>query len=135
MSGVPVTEISRGLDLQHTYVVLRDGGSTETLDYTPDFWDTADQREELRSGRLVAVFPYVEDWPSWRMHSQADELLVLLSGVVDLVLDTEHGPETISLRGNEACLVPAGTWHRAIVHEPGTVLQLTRGQGTLHRPV
>jgi hypothetical protein len=31
--------------------------------------------------------------------------------------------------------VPAGVWHRAIVHEPGTALHLTRGQGSMYRPV
>jgi hypothetical protein len=26
-------------------------------------------------------------------------------------------------------------WHRAIIHEPGDMLFITRGEGTQHRPV
>jgi mannose-6-phosphate isomerase-like protein (cupin superfamily) len=130
-----VTEIPRGLDLQRTYVVLRDGGATETIEHSPEFWDTVDQREELRSGRLVAVFPCDEDWTNWEMHPQADELVVLLSGAVDLVFEQDGGTHTVSLRGNESYIVPAGVWHRAVIHVPGTMLRLTRGQGTMYRPV
>jgi mannose-6-phosphate isomerase-like protein (cupin superfamily) len=108
---------------------------TETLDYTPEFWDSVDQREELRTGRLVAAFPYAEDWSNWEMHPQADELVILLTGAIDLVFDRDGNEQTVSLRGNEAALVPAGVWHRAIVHEPGTALHLTRGQGSMYRPV
>jgi len=69
------------------------------------------------------------------MHPAGDELVYLLEGAVDMVLDEGDGERVVELRGRSAVLVPAGAWHRAIVHEPGDVLHITRGHGTQHRPV
>jgi hypothetical protein len=38
-------------------------------------------------GRLVTVFEMAEDWTTWEMHPEGEELLVLLSGAMTLVLD------------------------------------------------
>lgn len=130
MAGVP-----EGFDLLRTYVVLHDGGRADTIALTPDFWDTIDQRRELEHGRLVAVFPYDADWSTWEMHPNGDELVVLLSGAVDMVLEVDGHEKTVALRGNEGIVVPAGVWHRAVVHRSGAALHLTRGSGTEHRPV
>ena len=82
----------------------------------------------------MAVFPYTEDWDHAEMHPAGDEVVFLLSGSVDLVLDVDGGEQVVELRGRTGCLVPRGVWHHAIVHTESEVLHITPGEGTQHRP-
>ena len=121
--------------LEDTYLQLDDGPGSSRLEVDEDFWETIDQRPGLHNGRLVMVTRYTDDWDSWEMHPAGDEVVYLLEGAVDFVLHQGDGERVVELRGRSACLVPAGAWHRAIVHEPGDVLHITRGAGTRHRPL
>ena len=40
----------------------------------------------------------------------------------------------MTLQPGTACVVPRGTWHRQIVHQPAELLAITYGKGTQHRP-
>jgi mannose-6-phosphate isomerase-like protein (cupin superfamily) len=124
-------------DLAATYVRLADGPSAVPVDVGQDFWATIDSRPDLLAGRLVAVFHFgsLGSWPHWEVHPAGDELVCLLSGAIDLVLEEEGGERVVPLRDRAACIVPRGVWHRGIVHQPGDALFITRGAGTQHRPV
>ena len=124
---------SKGFDLATTYLALADGPGAKRIEVGPDFWATIDERTDL-SGRLVAIFPYDADWNSWEMHPDGDEIVVLLSGAVDLVLDLPSGQRTVELRDRGAAIVPGGVWHTADVLAPSEALHITRGAGTTHRP-
>lgn len=121
-------------DLGSTYVQLRDGPQAGAVPVGPDFWQTIDQRSDLDDGRLVMVSRMAADWPHWEMHPAGDEIVYLLSGAMDLVLDEPGGPRTVALRPGQAVIVPRGIWHRGTVHQPGDALFITRGAGTQHRP-
>ena len=69
------------------------------------------------------------------MHPAGDEVVALLSGEVDLILEEGSHEITVSLKGRRTLIVPQGTLHRAVVREPGDMLFITRGAGTQHRPV
>jgi hypothetical protein len=43
------------------------------------------------------------------MHPAGDELLVLLSGAIDIVLESESRTRTVQLHEGMSCIVPAGT--------------------------
>ena len=124
---------SKGFDLTTTYLALADGPGAKRIEVGPDFWATIDERTDL-SGRLVAIFPYDADWASWEIHPDGDEIVVLLSGAVDLVLDLPSGQRTVELRDRGAAIVPGGVWHTADVLAPSEALHITRGAGTTHRP-
>ena len=64
------------------------------------------------------------------MHPAGDEILYLLSGKIDLILENNEALETVSLSAGKAVIVPAGTWHTAKIREPGDLLSITRGAGT-----
>ena len=49
------------------------------------------------------------------MHPAGEEVVYLLSGAIDLVLDGADGERIVPLRDGEAYIVPRGTWHRAVV--------------------
>jgi mannose-6-phosphate isomerase-like protein (cupin superfamily) len=131
-------------DLQRTYVFLEDGGRAPAIEVSEAFW------HELMSGRptspdaalvangagwLTAVYAMDRDTPSWEMHPAGDELLVLLSGAIDVVLDGRDGQRVVALTAGASCVVPRGTWHRQIVRTPALELAVTYGKGTEHRPV
>ena len=128
-----MTATSKGFDLATSYLVLADGPDAKRIEVGPDFWETIDERTDL-AGRLVAIFPYDADWTSWEVHPDGDEIVVLLSGAVDLVLDLPGGHRTVELRDRGAAVVPRGVWHTANVLAPSEALHITRGEGTTHRP-
>jgi mannose-6-phosphate isomerase-like protein (cupin superfamily) len=121
-------------DLATTYVQLDDGPQAFRVEVDDEFWATIDRRPELRGGRLVGAFHNATDWDVWEMHPAGDEVVCLLTGAVDVVLDEPDGERVVELGAGQTCIVPRGVWHRAVVREPGDTLHITRGEGTQHRP-
>jgi hypothetical protein len=134
---MPADREPRGevFDLARTYVHLADGPEARPLEVGADFWARLGARADLQEGRLVSAFTMTRTWDHWEMHPAGDELVVLLAGSIDLVLEAPGGPRRVPLRDRGACLVPRGVWHRAVVHRESEVLHVTRGAGTRHRPV
>jgi len=123
-------------DLEHTYVHLSDGPRARRVEVTPNFWETLDAKTELSGGRLVTASRFDADWPNWEMHPAGEELVMLVSGALDLVLEDPRGARTtLPLRGRGAVLIPRGTWHWARVREPSEMWFVTYGAGTQHRAV
>jgi mannose-6-phosphate isomerase-like protein (cupin superfamily) len=122
-------------DLVDTYLQLDDGPDAHRVEVDEHFWERIGERPELQGGRLVMVSRYTDDWDTWEMHPAGDELVYALDGAVDVILDEEQGERVVELRGRAGCVVPRGVWHRGVVHVPGDVLHITRGEGTKHRPV
>jgi len=117
-----------------TFVHLPDGPQASLLPVTPDFWEELEARGDI-GGRLVSAYRFDADWTSWERHPAGDELVVLLSGAIDFVLDEGGRERVVPLRGRGALLVPRGLWHTARVSAPCEALFVTRGDGTEHRPL
>jgi mannose-6-phosphate isomerase-like protein (cupin superfamily) len=124
-------------DLADTYVHLEDGPGAAPVEVGEDFWATLERRTDLQDGRLVMLFRFrsAADWDHWEMHPAGDEIVCLLSGAIDLVLQEGDQERVVALRDRGACIVPRGVWHRAIIRGPAEALHITRGAGTQHRPV
>ncbi len=87
------------------------------------------------NGWLVGLHHYGENWPLWEMHPEADEIVHVVAGAFEFVLDL-GGPEArAQVSAGQTLVVPRGAWHRAIVHSPGDAVHITFGRGTKHRPV
>ncbi|HMF04189.1 MAG TPA: cupin domain-containing protein [Acidimicrobiia bacterium] len=127
-------KLNEAFDLATTYVQLDDGPAAVPIEVDDRFWETIDRRAELSGGRLVGTFHNAADWDAWEMHPAGDEVVCLLSGAIDVVLDEEGGERVFALEAGHACIVPKGVWHSANVREPGDTLHITRGEGTQHRP-
>jgi oxalate decarboxylase/phosphoglucose isomerase-like protein (cupin superfamily) len=121
-------------DLISTYVHLEPGGGAGPEEVNPDFWARIAKRP-YEGMRLVATFQMTEDTRTWEMHPAGDEVLYLLSGSVDIVLQDGDAERVVELRTRGACIVPRGIWHRQIVHSPSEMLFITPGAGSQHRPV
>jgi mannose-6-phosphate isomerase-like protein (cupin superfamily) len=129
-----MSNINDAFDLATTYVQLDDGPAALAVEVDDRFWERIDRRSELRGGRLVGAFHNTEDWDVWEMHPAGDEVVCLLSGAIDVVLEDERGERVVALEAGYTCIVPKGVWHSANVREPGDTLHITRGDGTQHRP-
>ena len=130
---------SAAFDPVRTYVHLADDGSTaKPIPVTDDFWQTIQTRNDLREGRLLTAYHFqtAADWDHWERHPAGEEIVCLLGGAMDLVLDEGAGEErVIELRARSACIVPRGAWHRGIIRAPSDALFVTPGKGTQHRPL
>ena len=123
-------------DLAERYVCLNADGSAKATAGGQVFWLQADETLE-RYGRdwLVTEFLFEADWTNWEMHPEADEVVYVIDGSVDLILEFPIGTQTFAVRGRGYVVVPKGVWHTAKVHAPSRVLHITMGAGTQHRPV
>ena len=122
-------------DLETTYLAVDGRGGVVRLPVGPDFWRTIDRNEALEEASLLGVFPMQGDWAHWEMHPADDEVLVLLDGAATMIFEDAGAQRRIEMKAGTTLVVPAGTWHRALVAAPGRLLALTYGKGTEHRPV
>jgi mannose-6-phosphate isomerase-like protein (cupin superfamily) len=132
--------MAEAFNLSQVFVHLGLGVTATPL---PDFtWSPeylAGYQERFASdgaeGRLVCVVAQDETWDSWERHPGGEELVVLLSGRVDLVQELDGDDHVVELRPGQAVINPAGVWHTARVHEPGVALFITPGRGTEAKPL
>jgi mannose-6-phosphate isomerase-like protein (cupin superfamily) len=131
------------MDLQTTYLLLEKNGDAVELPITDDFWDqlmsgiptnAAAKRLMESDGRMVSAYRMEADWPNWEMHPAGDEVLILLKGKMTLVLEEGSAEKLIKLTKGKAAIVPKGIWHTAKMSAPITLLAITAGAGTQHRP-
>src|SRR5919204_4600155 len=106
-------------DLSSTYVQLEDGPTAAAIEVDEHFWDNIENRPALHGGRLVGTFHNASDWDVSEMHPDGDEVVCLLSGAIDVVLEEEDGKRIIELHPGATCIVPRSVWHTATVHTPG----------------
>ena len=84
----------------------------------------------------MTAFTFSESWATWERHPAGAELVMLLSGAATVVLEEQDQERTVELDQPGAyVLVPPNVWHTARTTVPTTMLFLTPGAGTEHRPV
>jgi bifunctional enzyme CysN/CysC len=86
-------------------------------------------------GWLVASYQMTQDTSTWEMHPDGDEILYLVSGEIEIILEEQGSERSILLQKGLACIVPKGYWHRQVVKAPGEELAITFGRGSQHKPV
>lgn len=123
--------------LSSTYVHLRDDRSATDVAVTPTFWQelAGGERPALDAGRLLMQLDFTEDWPTWEMHPAGDEVVLLVSGRAELVLEVDGGERSVRLQApGDFVRVPKGVWHTARISSPCSLVFVTPGEGTLNRP-
>lgn len=120
-----------------TYLHLGPDGTAVPLAVDDTFWEKLGSGgfDHLGPGRLVSTYEFSADWTGWERHPAGEEVVVLLSGALDFVLEADGGERTIALsQPGQFLLVPRGVWHTANVADSATALFITPGDGTEHRP-
>jgi hypothetical protein len=127
-------------DLSSTYVHLGLGATATSLpgfQWSASYLEGYERRfaSDGAEGRLVVISPQAETWDFWERHPAGEEVVVLLTGRIDVVQELDGVEVVTSLHPLEAIINPTAVWHRSVVHEPGTALFITPGMGTEHRPI
>jgi hypothetical protein len=127
-------------DLSTSFVHLGLGAKAtvvEDFEWSASFLEAYERRFEAdgAEGRLVCITPQDSTWTTWERHLGGEELVVLLSGRIDLIQLIDGEEVVTSMLPGQAIVNPVGVWHRSVVHEPGAGLFITPGKGTEHRPV
>ena len=119
-------------DLAKVFAVLRPDLSVAPVTVTPSLYEGLDRDfDHFRGHVLVSQHSFDRDWPTWEKHPAGDEIVVLLSGVAEFVLDRSGRHESISLANpGRYVIVPRNTWHTARISTPTTMLFITPGEGT-----
>ena len=85
---------------------------------------------------LVSCYEFDRDWPSWEIHPNGDEIVILLSGKVTIVLQSDQGDQSIHLdKQGEFLIVPRNVWHTAQTANKTRMLFITPGEGTQNKDV
>jgi mannose-6-phosphate isomerase-like protein (cupin superfamily) len=125
-----------GFDPYATLVHLCEDGRALPVAWAPDVFRRLPGGDRDRViGAKHGAEPGDFHADEWEVHPGGDELLYLLAGAIDVVLDEPDGELTVRLEGGRACLVPRGVWHRLILRQPSDLLFVTPTRGTRHRPV
>jgi len=61
-------------------------------------------------------------------------VVICTAGEITLIQELPDGPQSVALRAGDYAINPTGVWHTADVAGPATVLFITVGLGTEHRP-
>ncbi|MEM9135239.1 MAG: cupin domain-containing protein [Actinomycetota bacterium] len=113
------------------FLHMDENGEAHRLDTSQEgFWSALGEQE--LDGRLVGLVRMSQS-TSWEMHPGGDEMLFLLSGAIDVIVDDGHGEDLIPLTAGRMCIVPRHVWHRQVIKEPGDLLFVTPGPSTEHR--
>jgi len=72
---------------------------------------------------------------SGEMHPDADEVLFLISGRVDVHLEEDGKDNVVEVKAGDALVVPRGVWHRVVLREPSRLLHITPGPHGERRPL
>ncbi len=135
---------SATFDPARTYAFLEDEGGAVVLPGGAEFWRALAAgppfpgdvgRVVSGSGWLAALYPFDADGAAWERHPNGAELLLMVTGEMDLVLEGPGGDVTVRLPAGRAFVVPRGAWHRQVVRVPGTYVGVTFGRGSEHRPL
>ena len=130
--------LSSAKDIFSTYLHFHEGGRADAIQVSESFWGevAAGEHPQLDQGRLMSAFAFSEPWSMWERHPAGEELVMLLSGIATLVLEDSGQEHTVQLSNpGTYILVPRNVWHTARTAVPTTMLFLTSGAGTEHRPV
>ena len=130
--------LSSAKDILSTYLHFQDDGRADTVPVSESFWGemAAGQHPQLDQGRLMSAFTFSEPWSMWERHPAGEELVMLLSGSAIVLLEESGQERTVQLSNPGAyVLVPQNVWHTARTSVSTTMLFLTPGAGTEHRPV
>jgi mannose-6-phosphate isomerase-like protein (cupin superfamily) len=125
------------LHIATTHLRLRPDGGAERLAVTEDFWPDliAGKYGDFQHEFLVSASRFEADWNSWEIHPNGDEIVILLAGQMDFIVEHADGNQTVELRhAGDFVFVPRATWHTADLVAPANLLFITAGEGTQGRP-
>lgn len=132
-----MSKASSAQHLASTYLRLKPDGKAEQLPVDDNFWPRLMNGGlgNFHNEYLVTTLSFEKNWDQWEVHPNGDEIVVLLHGSVDFIVETPEGEQTVQVRApGDYAFVPQASWHTANVLAPSTMLFITAGEGTMGKP-
>jgi oxalate decarboxylase/phosphoglucose isomerase-like protein (cupin superfamily) len=123
-------------DSARTFTVMTAQQDAVAMDVTENFYaDLEKNFGDFHGAMLIAGYHFHEPWSTWEKHPAGDEIVCLLAGAAELILEQGEVETRIALTtpGSYA-VVPRDTWHTADVADHAQMIFVTPGEGTQHRP-
>ena len=121
-------------DLSKTFLHLDDEGGASPIALTRAFWSGQDSG---RYARVMGAFDF--EGPGdlhsamQEVHPEADEVIYLASGAIDLLIEREGREERVALEAGQMAIVPRGVWHRLEMRAPGRLVFVNSRAGMRSR--
>ncbi len=134
---VPPMPLAPGpIPLADSCIYLGWDGAMAPHEKTGAFLTGSARDPALKHGYVLAIHaangPRDVHYPIWEAHPAGDELLILSSGSLSVELHDGERVRTFPLAPQESAIVPAGLWHRLVVHEPSVLMAVTPRHETKH---
>lgn len=125
----------RSHQIEQDFVVISPDKKASIEHADTELYERLDEHYNSFIGHeLISCYEFESDWSSWEVHPHGDEIVLLISGDVAFLLQTESGEIRINLREQgQYIVVPKGVWHTAKTKNKSKLLFITPGQGTQHR--
>ena len=116
------------------FVVLSPQKVASTVVNSPTVYQDLEREfGNFKGHEIIALHAFDDDWPSWEVHPNGDETVVLLSGSATFIVKLHGKNHEVGLsKIGESIIVPRGAWHTAKISEPTRMLFVTPGEGTLN---
>lgn len=123
--------------MQETFAVLKPDMSVQPVAVTPSLYsELNEQFFGFKSHALISLYEFSESWNSWERHPAGDEIVMLMSGRVTLVLRIDSAEEQVELtEAGSYVVVPRNIWHTVRVTASASMLFITPGEGTENQQV
>ncbi len=106
---------------------------TGAMDWYESYTDRHD--DDGAEGRMVTMHSFTESWSMWEMHPHGTEVVLCTTGSITLQQEKPDGSQaSVTLGPGQYVINEPGTWHTADIENEATVLFITAGMGTQHRP-
>lgn len=127
----------KSFSLKSTLIVITPNQSTIPINVSPSFFEDLDKNfDTFQNHLLVSCLSFDCDWPNWEIHPEGDEIVYLLSGKTEILLEKDTKIETLEVsEPGSYIIIPKNTWHRAKTKVPTTMIFITPGQNTKNKPV
>lgn len=101
-------------DFESNFVRLTKNSLAEPLQVNKDFYKNLQSGNlgDFSEERLVSFYTFKNDWETWEIHPNGEEMVILLSGEVEFILKLEENNKIVHLnKPNTFLIVPKGIWH------------------------
>jgi len=101
-----------------------------------DWYDAYTDRHagDGSEGRLVAMHTFSEPWEMWEMHPKGAEVVLCTAGSIELIQELDGAEVATTLTAGTYAINQPGVWHTANATGTATVVFITAGEDTTHRP-
>jgi len=100
--------------------------------------NVASESELNKRGRVLASIGKVNvcvsrfsQHPKWEIHPNGEEVLVGISGELNIVILDAANPKTVFIKPGDIVVIPQNTWHSPIPNGEVSVLNMGNYAGTL----